>query len=746
MFKKFLLFFSIALVLVGSLVGVYFKFIHSFEYQVFIESYEHGMLSVPNSNAVGTDNKYHVTCKAGETLVLNINPERTESEYYTLASLIVNGADVTDDVRMLQYRFTVRKNSNVVATFKKGKRPAAESNGGGLDFPKAPTIFPLCSTPYLGSAGAYNFRDPSIIFDEKSGYYYAFGSDNAVARSKDLFNWTNRTTYFDTPVAAESSEVMDFSQFRCVENWAKAHGYNSTLSYSSVLNDRTPLAPEIVKVDDTYFLYFSLSKEQGTNESAIFCVSTKDLEASINSKTWNEVGMVLSSCGYHTGSKLSDEKTVADSSHYDASNAVHPSVILTEDGQMYLVYGSYFGKETINGGIYLLELDKKTGLLKTGSIINSVGEKISTVHKFGGRDFHTGILLAKPGSIPSLSKNDGSLVSACDIFYHDEYYYLFITYGIEEKNYEIRWAKSKTIDGPYLDENGNNLSEFSSSKKSNQFSKGGMIAAGYSFTQSSSGMISCSTNGKASPGSPCVIRTEDGKDIMAFQSQLYYKAGNKLFTGQTEAERNDLFVDALPSLELRQLKWTKDGRPLLVPEPYAGEKLEADITAQQMFGNWDVVVFNKDANNSDYSELSCNNSQAVSFFNGVTVSRNDIDSGKALPDLYFSKKDSDSFEIELDGKRFIIYPVLAWDSELSEGTLCFTGSSTSGEAVWGKKNFSPYSGIYTDTFYYLLSLTDEATHAEYDKKLEKISANPSQEQLDNLSAELVKKLQVQMLR
>ena len=39
MFKKFLLFFSIALVLVGSLVGVYFKYIHSFEYQVFIESY-----------------------------------------------------------------------------------------------------------------------------------------------------------------------------------------------------------------------------------------------------------------------------------------------------------------------------------------------------------------------------------------------------------------------------------------------------------------------------------------------------------------------------------------------------------------------------------------------------------------------------------------------------------------------------------------------------------------------------------
>ena len=45
-----------------------------------------------------------------------------------------------------------------------------------------------------------------------------------------------------------------------------------------------------------------------------------------------------------------------------------------------------------------------------------------------------------------------------------------------------------------------------------------------------------------------------------------------------------------------------------------------------------------------------------------------------------------------------------------------------------------------------LSYINDVVVAEYDKKLEKISANPSQEQLDKLSAELVKKLQVQTLR
>lgn len=746
MFKKFLLFFSVALVLVASFFGVYFKFIHNFEYQVFIESYEHGLLSVNNNEAIGKDSKYRVTCKANETLTININPERTETSYYTLDSLTVNGADVTADVRMLQYRFKVKKNSNVIATFKKGTRPKTETGAGALNYPDEPEISPLCSTEYLGSAGAYNFRDPSIIFDNKSGYYYAFGSDNAVARSKDLINWTSRTTYFDSPVSAESNEVMDFSQFKCVQNWAKAHGYSTNLSYSSVLCDRTPLAPDIVKVGDTFYLYFSLSKTQDANESAIFCVSTNDLESSVKNKKWTEIGLVVSTCGYHKGEKLSDGKAEAEKAHYDESNAVHPSVILTDEGKMYLAYGSYFGKGTINGGIYLLELDKNTGLLKTNSGLNSAGEKISTVHEYGGRDFHTGVLIAKPGSVPSLSKNDGSLVCAPEIFYRDGYYYLFLTYGVEEKNYEIRAAKSKKIDGPYLDESGNSLSEFSGSKKLNQYSKGELLAAGYNFTQSSNGKVSYTSTGKASPGSPCVIKTEDGKYLMAFQSQLYFKADETLLTGQTEADRKELSVDALPSLEVRQIKWTKRGCPLLVPEPYAGEKIENGVAMKHMFGNWDVVVFDKGANKSDYTALSCSSSQVVSFFNGVTISQKDIASSRALSDLYFSKNDGDSFEIELDGKKFTIYPVLAWDRELSEGTICFTGNNADGCAVWGKKTFSPYMGIYTDTFYYLLSKTDEAARAEYDKRLEKISANPSQEQLDKLSAELVSALQVQTLR
>ena len=70
----------------------------------------------------------------------------------------------------------------------------------------------------------------------------------------------------------------------------------------------------------------------------------------------------------------------------------------------------------------------------------------------------------------------------------------------------------------------------------------------------------------------------------------------------------------------------------------------------------------------------------------------------------------------------------------------------SGKSVWGKKTFSPYTGIYTDAFYYLLSYADDETRAEFEEKLEKISNDPSQEELDKLTSDLLSLLQVQTLR
>lgn len=742
MLKKILLFSCIFLFLCAAVLGFCYKYLYSPEYYVFLESLEHGVMTVDSGETVGTDKKYRVSVKNGDTLTVNINPERDDDVYYDLKSITVNGEDVTEDVRMLQYRFKVTQKSNIVATFKKGKRPEETSNASKLKYPDEPIVSVTNSTPYLGSVGAYDFKDPSVIFDEQSGYYYAFGSDNAVARSKDLINWSDRTTYFKTPDAAESAEVMDFLQFRSVYAWAKRHGYSDNLSYSSVVCDRTPLAPEIVKVDETYYLYFSLSKIQDANESAIFCVSTRDLEAAVSTKTWNECGLVFSTCGRIKGTPLEDGEKVK-SSKYDESNAVHPSVLKTDDGKLYLAYGSYFGKESLQGGVYLLELDPETGLLKKDSVFNSQGKRVSTLHEDEEENFKTGVLIARPGRVPALSKNEGSLISACELAFRDGYYYLFMTYGVEEKNYEIRVARSKKIDGPYVDSNGNEMNKFSRLFGKNQYEKGNLIAAGYNFTRSSGGGVAYSNIGKAATGSPCVFETRDGKWMMSLQSQVYFKVNNTLMTGEQNAEKFEEKADALPSMETRSVIWSESDWPLILPEMYAKEKTTTGISSNQMYGNWDIVKFEKAGDEEDYAALACNRSTPASFFGGVTISRNDAKNGTEIKDLGFSRRDDRSYEILLDGEKYTVYPVLAWDWELSEGTLCFTGMSESGDTVWGKKTSSAYMGIYSDTFYYLLSQVDGETRAEYEEKLEEISANPSQEQLDELSAQLVKKALLQ---
>jgi hypothetical protein len=52
-------------------------------------------------------------------------------------------------------------------------------------------------------------------------------------------------------------------------------------------------------------------------------------------------------------------------------------------------------------------------------------------------------------------------------------------------------------------------------------------------------------------------------------------------------------------------------------------------------------------------------------------------------------------------------------------------------------------GVYTDAFYYVLSLSDDLTQTMYKSKLRKEGKNPSQEKIDEMTVELIEKLKTQ---
>ena len=126
--KKFFAFFGATVILFAMLLGIYVKYIRYDSYMVFVESFDHGVITVDSGITKGTDSKYRVECEPGQEITFNINPERNDSAYYNLKSLYVNGKNVTKKVNMLQYKTKVDGKLTVVASFKKGKRPESDTS------------------------------------------------------------------------------------------------------------------------------------------------------------------------------------------------------------------------------------------------------------------------------------------------------------------------------------------------------------------------------------------------------------------------------------------------------------------------------------------------------------------------------------------------------------------------------------------------------------------------------------------
>lgn len=165
-------------------------------------------------------------------------------------------------------------------------------------------------------------------------------------------------------------------------------------------------APDVFKIDGRYYVYYSVSTF-GRNESAIGLAVGSTLDPKSPSWRWEDRGaVVVSGVG-------------------DDFNAIDPAAFKDPaDGRLWLSFGSFWG------GIFLVELDPATG---------------RRLHP----EFPPAPLAWAPEiEAPFLHKRDG-------------YYYLFMNWGKccrgIDSTYEIRVGRSRTIRGPYLDDEGKDL-------------------------------------------------------------------------------------------------------------------------------------------------------------------------------------------------------------------------------------------------------------------------------------------------
>jgi arabinan endo-1,5-alpha-L-arabinosidase len=222
-------------------------------------------------------------------------------------------------------------------------------------------------------------HDPSTIVRCKDEYWL-FGTGPGLRswRSKDLVHWQAGPRVFEALPA-----------------WAK----------EAVPANRGGLwAPDVIYHEGRFLLYYSVST-WGRNTSAIGLVTNPTLDPADPNFQWTDQGWVVRSTSK------------------DDFNAIDPGVTRDAEGNLWLVFGSYWS------GIKLVQLDPRTGKPLAGARLHALA-------------------------------HHSSIEAAC-VYRRSNWYYLFVNWGQcclgVQSTYNIRVGRSPAITGPYVDRAGREL-------------------------------------------------------------------------------------------------------------------------------------------------------------------------------------------------------------------------------------------------------------------------------------------------
>ena len=270
-------------------------------------------------------------------------------------------------------------------------------------------------------------HDPAIFVD-KDGTYYIFGTHMTAATSKDLRYWE----MFADGVKPENPLFSNLFDDK-MEAFAFCGKFNGK-AYAVWAPD-VSYNPYLQK----YVMYF--------------CTSGSYVKSSINMAVADDVKgpytyvRTLLSSGFdaHTaqqtnlydviGQDADISRYLKKNGHYNNlswPNCIDPNLVRDREGRLWMVYGSW------SGGIFLLEIDEKTGLP-----IHPAEDRKNQVDPYFGKKLLGGGHKSIEGPF---------------IFYDDvaDYFYLFVSFGwlAKDGGYQIRLFRSKKVDGPYVDMNG----------------------------------------------------------------------------------------------------------------------------------------------------------------------------------------------------------------------------------------------------------------------------------------------------
>jgi arabinan endo-1,5-alpha-L-arabinosidase len=252
----------------------------------------------------------------------------------------------------------------------------------GTPTPSAEASMPAS---YTLSGAVQQVHDPCIIKEGDTYHLFSTGSHVWWRTSPDLKEWELRGGVFSARPAWTHDEIP-----RADSLWA----------------------PDISYFNGKYHLYYSVSTF-GSNRSCIGLATNPTLDSTSPDYGWADEGKVI-------------ESHLADN-----WNAIDPNLIVDENGQPWLAFGSFWT------GIKMRQIDPATGKP------SSDDEELYS--------------LARRDQIPDTS----GAIEAPFIIRHEDYYYLFVSFDFCCKGtlstYKIMVGRASEVTGPYYDQEGTEM-------------------------------------------------------------------------------------------------------------------------------------------------------------------------------------------------------------------------------------------------------------------------------------------------
>lgn len=525
-------------------------------------------------------------------------------------------------------------------------------------------------------------HDPSIVYDEASGYYYIFGSHIATAKTRDLQNWTWVNLPWGTvgedgavTSGVPSSEAFRTNQTReiTIRGEKVAFGNFDAAGWSCALPggegqawtvDGNMWAPDIFynPVMKKWCEYLSLNGP--TWNSCIVLLTADRIEGPyvyqgpvVYTGFRNDTDERISFHKTDLELVIGEQQTLPARYNQEESwgsfwpHAIDPCVFYDEEGTLWMSYGSW------SGGIYMLQLDEATGLRDYD--VAYPGD-FDTKKQNATSDPYFGKKIAGGWYV----SGEGSYIERIG-----DYYYLFMSYGglNSDGGYEMRVFRSERPDGPYKGPDGTDavFDRYLLNFGPNADNRGEKLLGAYRW-----GLMDV---GECAQGHNSVLAAEDGNTYLVYHTR---------FNDGTEGHQ----------VRVHQLFLNASGWPVAAPFEYHGETVgDAELASAQMFsaeeiaGPYKILVHRYNLDHARKEEVTPVEItlHADGTVDGAYTGRWEVYDGNSY------------ITLELGG---VAYEGVVVEQQVDPTTIkavCFTACAKDGVNVWGYRMEDPYALAYT---------------------------------------------------